>query len=423
MEPAESNREGDEQSAAHAGSLPASAGGAGHPPEPEAGPHAPEAEALLLQRQLFDCLAAASTDCAVYALDLEGVIVSWNSGAARLTGFAGAEVAGEHFSMFFPDEDHRRGRPGWELKEALERGQVEYSGNSLRKDGSLFYATISTAVLRSATGAILGFTRVVRDVTRFSGAEAGLHVFLEIWDQLPIGLLIIRLETGDGKGKFAVLAADAAMLNVIRQPGLTLDDLPGKTLAEVLPDLIDQEVSLALSAVLRTRQAQTVGQLRCRGAPDRLFSIEAFPLPDGCVGLTFEDITERKRLEEELRASEAASRRFLEAVPDALVVVDSEGRIARTNRATELLFGYRREELEQRPIEVLVPELLRQLHTDERMSYWATPQTRYMGRLGKVLGRRKDGSEFPAEVRLSPLRTENRFFVCCSIREKRRDQA
>jgi PAS domain S-box-containing protein len=110
-------------------------------------------------------------------------------------------------------------------------------------------------------------------------------------------------------------------------------------------------------------------------------------------------------------------RGLLESAPDAVVIVDDQGQIEIINRQTERLFGYTRDELVGRSVDVLLPEPLRQRHADERAGYTRDPHTRPMGAGLELFGRRRDGSEFPVEISLSPMRTNGRLLVVSIIRD------
>lgn len=110
-------------------------------------------------------------------------------------------------------------------------------------------------------------------------------------------------------------------------------------------------------------------------------------------------------------------RELLEAAPDAIIEVDADGCIALLNRVTEQLFGYRREELLGRPVEVLIPTEIRSRHVEYRKQYWRNPSTRPMGTGLQLEGQRKDGSRFPVEISLSPVKFEEGFRVSAIIRD------
>jgi PAS domain S-box-containing protein len=108
---------------------------------------------------------------------------------------------------------------------------------------------------------------------------------------------------------------------------------------------------------------------------------------------------------------------LLEAVPDALVGVDESGVIRFVNRQTESLFGYERDDLVGAPLELLVPEFLRPYHRVHREGYYADPRTRAVGAGLKLRGQRRDGTQFPADIALSPIGTQDGLPVIAAVRD------
>ncbi len=108
---------------------------------------------------------------------------------------------------------------------------------------------------------------------------------------------------------------------------------------------------------------------------------------------------------------------LLEAAPDAIVVVDESGRIRRVNEQVDALFGYRRDELVGEPVELLLPGRFRDAHASQRAAYVAQPRRRPMGEGRERFARRKDGTEFPVDISLAPLRTTEGLFVLATVRD------
>jgi PAS domain S-box-containing protein len=128
-----------------------------------------------------------------------------------------------------------------------------------------------------------------------------------------------------------------------------------------------------------------------------------------------EGVAEQATEEMAARMSKLKFRELLDAVAEGAVLVDRDGRIRHINRQAEQLFGFERTELVNQPIELLVPERLRKAHVGHRDRYMADPQLIPQGIGRELVGRRRDGSEFPMELSLSPMETDGEFGVLALV--------
>ena len=130
-----------------------------------------EQETGNLHRLLVDRVV----DYAIFALDPDGYVLSWNAGAERLKGYTADEIIGQHFSVFYPEKDLAADKPGTELRTAIETGRVEDEGWRIRKDGSRFWANVLITALKDDNGKLLGFAKVTRDLSTRRAAEEDLR--------------------------------------------------------------------------------------------------------------------------------------------------------------------------------------------------------------------------------------------------------
>lgn len=117
----------------------------------------------------------AVRDYAIFLLDPEGCVITWNTGAERIKGYKAPEIIGQHFSRFYPEEDVRSGKPAWELEAATRQGRFEDEGWRIRKDGSRFWANVIITAVKDNAGTLMGFTKVTRDVTERMVAQKSLE--------------------------------------------------------------------------------------------------------------------------------------------------------------------------------------------------------------------------------------------------------
>ncbi len=148
-------------------------------------------EALRLSEERFRRLVAEVKDYAIFMLDPQGNIKTWNEGAERIKGYRANEIIGCHFSCFYTSEEIERGKPDEELKIAARDGRLEDDGWRIRKDGSRFWANVVITALHDEEGRLLGFSKVTRDITeRKRVREAFL---LEVTNALLSNLDVTKL--------------------------------------------------------------------------------------------------------------------------------------------------------------------------------------------------------------------------------------
>jgi PAS domain S-box-containing protein len=133
------------------------------------------ADTLRRSEEQFRLLVNGVTDYAIYMLDPEGRISSWNSGAQRIKGYHADEIVGQHFSRFYAPDDRERGEPQRGLDIARREGRFEKEGWRIRKDGTRFWANVVIDAIRDDTGSLIGFAKITRDITEKKEAERSLE--------------------------------------------------------------------------------------------------------------------------------------------------------------------------------------------------------------------------------------------------------
>jgi PAS domain S-box-containing protein len=130
---------------------------------------------ILLEIDQFRLLVEGTNDYAIFMLDPDGYVVTWNPGAERLKGYKAEEIIGQHFSLFYPPDAKERGWPDHELKVAQAEGRFEDEGWRVRKDGTQFWANVVVTALHDETGTFVGFSKITRDLTARKQAEDALR--------------------------------------------------------------------------------------------------------------------------------------------------------------------------------------------------------------------------------------------------------
>ena len=236
-------------------------------------------------------------------------------------------------------------------------------------------------------------------------ARAGEERFRAVADSLPEPLTDIA---PDQRYRFSNLAFEEWF-------GLTSEQAKSLSVREVMGEEIYGAIQLYIEKALRGQSASFEGHLFFKKAGRRYVHIDFVPRRDqgsevyGCYSV-LRDLTQLKEAEEKFR-------RVVETAPDAIVLVNPEGRIVMVNPQAEHMFAYAQRELIGQPVEILVPDRFRGGHAHNRSAYLRKPVIRLMGVGQELCVVRKDGSEFPVEISLSPIETVDGTLVSSTIRD------
>lgn len=256
----------------------------------------------------YRLLVEGITDYAIYMLDPEGVISSWNSGAARFKGYSAEEILGQHFSRFYTEEDRAQGLPATALRTAAEEGRFEREGWRVRKDGTRFWAHVVIDPIRDKDGQIIGFAKITRDLTERREAQEALRRSEEQFRLLVQGVTDYALYMLDPHGCVSSWNAGAERIK-----GYAASDVMGKHFSRFYTEE-DQAAGVPAKGLATARQEgrwETEGW-RVRKDGSRFWAhviIDAIRSEDGeLVGFAkiTRDVTERRNAEQALEETRRA---------------------------------------------------------------------------------------------------------------------
>ena len=350
-------------------------------------------------------------DYAIFMMDPQGQVVSWNAGAERIKGYTAEQIIGQNFACFFPAEDIERGRPGEVLRMTAACGRHEERGMRVRKDGSRFLSSLAFAALRDTEGKLRGFSEFSHDLSEETASDARYRGLLEA---APDAMVVVNQ-----RGEIVLLNVQAE-----KQFGYSRDELVGQRVKNIIPDGFAERLIADATRSTADALAQQIGtglELSGRRKDGSEFPIEIMLSPlESAEGIlvtaAIRDISVRKAAEEHLVQMEGRYRGLLEAAPDAMVVVNQGGEIVLVNVQAEKQFGYSRDQLVGQKVKNIIPEgFAERLIADATRSV-ADALAQQIGMGIELLGRRKDGSEFPIEIMLSPLESAEGILVTAAIR-------
>ena len=256
----------------------------------------------------YRLLVEAITDYAIYMLDPNGIVTSWNAGAERFKGYQPAEIIGQHFSRFYTDEDRATGLPARALRIAAEEGRFESEGWRLRKDGARFWAHVLIDPIRTPAGELVGYAKITRDLTERKAAEETLRQSQEQFRLLVQGVTDYAIYMLDPTGRVNSWNAGAQRIK-----GYLPDEIIGEHFSRFYtPE--DREAGVPAIA-LRTAAAEGRFEKegwRVRKDGTRFFAhvmIDAIRGDDGKVigfAKITRDITERREAQDAIETARRA---------------------------------------------------------------------------------------------------------------------
>jgi PAS domain S-box-containing protein len=258
-------------------------------------------EELRQSEERFRLMLSGVKDYAIYMLDPEGHVVSWNAGAERIKGYRAEEIIGQHFARFYPAEDVERGKPWYELKAAVQQERYAEEGWRVRKDGSRFWANVVITALRDETGQLRGFGKVTRDMTERKQIEQTLQASEEKFRSLA-ETANDAIVSADSQGNIAYFNRAAERIF-----GYFSKEIVGQPLTVLMPERFRNLHRQGIDRFLRTGEARVIGktvELVGRRRDDTEFPLElslsSCKTSDGIffTGI-LSDITERKLTEQE----------------------------------------------------------------------------------------------------------------------------
>jgi protein-histidine pros-kinase len=365
----------------------------------------PEPDALF--QSLFDFAPDA-----IIVVNNKGSILQANAQAEKIFGYVTKELIGKLVNVLIP-ERFRKSHDE-HLKEYVQNPRKRFMGEELglyglRKDGTEFPVDIALSHIAAKDGIII--LSIVRDITEHKRMEEELRIseekFRRIFENAAEGIFQTSMDR-------RIIAANPACVKLLGYASseeliANVTDVrklyaePGRRLH--LVRMVKEEGMVSdFEAIINKKDGSkiwvSINAHVLRDMKDKIVGLEGMVI----------DITHRKRAQKNFQM-------LIDGTPDAIIAIEQNSNILLINSKTEKMFGYIRDELLGRPYNILIPMRYREKHAEYCRNYFADPSTKIMALHLSSVAKRKDGSEFPVQINMSPMETDEGIIAVIDIRE------
>ncbi len=276
--------------------------------------------------------------------NLDGTIVESNSALQAMLGYSHAELASMTFSQFTHPDDVAIDVELFGEMIAGDRNSYQIEKRHIGKNQQLRWIRLTNSLVRDEANNPRYTIAVVEDITSLKQAQESIQLYSDIVKRMQLGLLVWRMPDLNNVKSLQLVECNPAAQQIL-QIGANQEELIGQPLATIFPELLETNVPDIYAEVIRSGQGRDL----CEGCfgdttSQQIFAMKAFPLPNGCIGLVIEDITQRKQAEDALQQSEAWFRVVAETAA-CMFLVFQGNTLRYANPAAETISGYSRDEL------------------------------------------------------------------------------